>query len=161
MVIVWSAAAVVFLIIEAATAGLASVWFAAGAIGALISALFSAPVWLQTVWFILISGVTLWFTRPLARKYVNSRRQPTNADRVIGTEAYVTETIDNIKGSGTVSVSGKIWTARSVSGEIIEKGSRVTAKEISGVKLMVIPIPPEAEEPVETYKAETYKQEEE
>ena len=139
MVAVWAVAAVVFFIIEAATAGLASIWFAAGALAALVSALFNAPLWLQIVWFVVISGVALWFTRPLARKYVNSRRQPTNADRVIGTEGYVTERIDNIKGSGTVSVSGKLWTARSLSGEIIEVGTLVTAREINGVKIMVEP----------------------
>lgn len=142
MVIFWSAAIVVFLIVEAATFGLASIWFAIGAAGALISALFGAPIWLQIVWFVLISAVTLWLTRPLAAKYVNSRRQATNADRVIGAEGYIVDPIDNITGKGSVSVGGKMWSARSDSGEPIEKGALVKVLRIEGVKLFVVPAVP-------------------
>ena len=137
MITFWSAAIVIFLVIEGVTAGLASIWFAIGSAAALISALFGAPVWLQIVWFVIISGVTLFFTRPLAKKYVNSRIVPTNADRLIGMEGIVTECIDNLKGTGLVSIDGKTWTARSAGDEIIEKGAKVNALEISGVKLIV------------------------
>jgi membrane protein implicated in regulation of membrane protease activity len=137
MIAFWSAAIVIFLVIEGVTAGLASIWFAIGSAAALISALFGAPVWLQIVWFVIISGVTLFFTRPLAKKYVNSRTVPTNADRLIGMEGIVTERIDNLKGAGLVAIDGKTWTARSARDEIIEKGAKVNALEISGVKLIV------------------------
>lgn len=137
MIALWSAAIVVFLIIEGVTAGLASIWFAIGSAAALVSALFGAPVWLQIVWFVLISGVTLFFTRPLAKKYVNSRTVPTNADRLIGMEGIVTERIDNLEGTGMVYIDGKTWTARSAGDEIIEKGAKVNALEINGVKLIV------------------------
>ena len=137
MIAFWSAAIVIFLVIEGVTAGLASIWFAIGSAAALISALFGAPVWLQIVWFVIISGVTLFFTRPLAKKYVNSRAVPTNADRLIGMEGIVTERIDNLKGTGLVAIDGKTWTARSAGDEIIEKGAKVNALEISGVKLIV------------------------
>jgi membrane protein implicated in regulation of membrane protease activity len=137
MVAIWAVAAVVFLIIEGITAGITSIWFALGALAALVSALFGAPLWLQVIWFIIISGVTLWLTRPLAKKYVNAKSQPTNADRIIGTEGYVTERIDNIAATGAVSIGGKIWTARSITGESIEPGALVLARNIDGVKLIV------------------------
>lgn len=137
MIALWSAAIVVFLIIEGVTAGLASIWFAIGSAAALVSALFGAPIWLQIVWFVIISGVTLYFTRPLAKKYVNSKTVPTNADRLIGMEGIVTERIDNLEGTGMVSIDGKTWTARSAGDEIIEKGAKVNALEINGVKLIV------------------------
>ena len=137
MVAIWAAAAVIFLIIEGVTAGLSSIWFALGALGALISALFGAPLWLQIVWFIVISAVTLWLTRPLARKYVNARKQPTNADRIIGMEGYVTERIDNVAATGTISIGGKLWTARSLTGDPIEAGALVLARNIDGVKVIV------------------------
>lgn len=144
MVVIWSVAAVIFLIIEGVTAGLASIWFALGALAALISALFGAPLWLQVIWFIVISGVTLWLTRPLAKKYVNSKSQPTNADRIIGTEGYVTEKIDNIAATGTVSIGGKLWTARSLTGEPIGVGALVLARNIEGVKVIVEAVNKEA-----------------
>lgn len=137
MSIVWVVIMVVFLVVEAATAGLTCIWFAIGALAALIAALFGAPIWLQLVWFFVVSVVTLYFTRPLVLKYLNSRSQPTNADMVIGKEALVTEAIDNVESAGAVAVGGKVWTARSENGEPIEVGSIVTVLRIEGVKLIV------------------------
>lgn len=137
MSVVWVVVMVIFLVIEAATAGLTCIWFAIGALAALIAALFGAPIWLQLVWFFVVSVVTLYFTRPLVLKYVNSRSQPTNADMVIGKEALVTEAIDNVESAGAVAVGGKVWTARSENGEPIEVGSIVTVLRIEGVKLIV------------------------
>lgn len=139
MTIVWLALIVVFLIVEGATAGLASIWFAFGALIALAGELLHAPLWLQIALFIVASVAALLVTRPLARKYVNPKIQPTNADMVIGVEARVTERIDNIEGTGAVAVGGKIWTARSAAGELIEKDSLITVRKIEGVKLIVDP----------------------
>ena len=139
MTIFWASAAVLFLIIEAATVGIASIWFALGSLCALVAALLGAPLWLQIAWFIVISIATLIFTRPFVKRFVHAKRQPTNADRVIGSVCKVTETIDNIAGTGCVSADGKLWSARSVDGIVIEEGSLVEIKEIQGVKLMVIP----------------------
>lgn len=138
MIIFWAAATVVFLVIEAVTVGLASIWFALGSLCALISALLGAKLWLQVVWFVLISVATLVITRPLVKKYVNSRSQPTNADRLIGATIRVDETIDNLAGTGAASVDGKVWTARSLDGSVIESGSLAVIKDIQGVKLMVV-----------------------
>ena len=137
MSIVWLALMVLLLILEAATAGLTSIWFALGALAALIASLFGGALWLQLVWFFAVSLLTLWLTRPLALKYLNSRRVATNADRVIGAEAVVTEDIDTVAGSGAVHVDGHEWTARSGSGANIAKGAVVRVERIEGVKLIV------------------------
>lgn len=137
MSIVWLVLMVLLLILEAATAGLTSIWFALGALAALIASLFGGALWLQLAWFLAVSVLTLWLTRPLALKYLNSRRVATNADRVIGAEAVVTEDIDNIAGSGAVHVDGHEWTARSGSGANIAKGAVVRVERIEGVKLIV------------------------
>lgn len=137
MSIVWLALMVLLLILEAATAGLTSIWFALGALAALIASFFGGALWLQLVWFFAVSLLTLWLTRPLALKYLNNRRVATNADRVIGAEAVVTEDIDNIAGSGAVHVDGHEWTARSGSGANIAKGAVVRVERIEGVKLIV------------------------
>lgn len=137
MTLLWGAAAVVFFIIEAATISLAGIWFAIGAVCAMITALLGAPVWLQVVWFVLISVILLIATRPLAKKYVNGRRQPTNADRLLGQTVRVTERIDNIDGTGAAFADGKTWTARSEDDSIIEPGALVEVRRIEGVKLIV------------------------
>jgi membrane protein implicated in regulation of membrane protease activity len=139
MTVLWIAAIVVLVIIEAATVGLTTIWFAVGALAALIAALCGAAIWLQVVWFLAVSIATLIFTRPLVKKYVDTLVQPTNADMAIGMEGYVTEDVDNVRAQGAVSVGGKLWTARSESGEPIPAGTLIRGVRIEGVKLFVEP----------------------
>ena len=138
-VIFWAVAVVAFIILELATVGLASIWFALGALCALIAALLGAPLWLQIVWFVVISVATLLLTRPLAKKYINSRTMATNADRVIGSRAVVKERIDGLAGTGAVLADGKMWSARTVDGSSVDPGTVVTVREIRGVMLIVEP----------------------
>ncbi|MBR5344104.1 MAG: NfeD family protein [Oscillospiraceae bacterium] len=135
---IWVGAIILFLIVEAAIPGLISIWFAVGAVPALISALVGGPVWLQVVLFIVASVAALFLTRPLAKKYVNSRVQPTNADMLIGQDCVVKETVDNLQGTGAVAIGGKIWTARTeAEGEILPESSIAEVLRIDGVKLIV------------------------
>lgn len=138
MSVIWLIAMVILLIVEAMVPGLISIWFAIGALAALISALFHAPVWLQLVWFFAISILTLVLTRPFVKKYVNSRVTPTNADVVIGKDAVVTERIDNLHAQGAVMLDGKVWTARTEKEQVtVEAGETVRVLRIEGVKLIV------------------------
>lgn len=134
----WVAALVVFLIVEAVTAGLVSIWFVFGSLVALICAALGAAVWLQIFWFVIVSVATLVLTRPLVKRYVDSRSVATNADRSIGRAAVVTERIDNLAATGAVKLDGIVWTARSTDDAVaIETGERVTVRAIEGVKLIV------------------------
>ena len=134
----WVAALVVFLIVEAVTAGLVSIWFVFGSLVALICAALGAAVWLQIFWFVIVSVATLVLTRPLVKRYVDSRSVATNADRSIGRAAVVTERIDNLAATGAVKLDGVVWTARSTDDAVaIEAGERVTVRAIEGVKLIV------------------------
>ncbi len=137
MLIFWIAAIAVFLIIEAATANLVTVWFAVGSAAALLAERLGAAVWLQALVFIAVSLGVLFALRPFTRRFVNAKKQPTNADRVLGSVCPVTENIDNIAGTGAVNVDGKSWTARSRDGLNIETGALVRPVAIEGVKLIV------------------------
>lgn len=137
MSVLWLIAMIVLLIIEAVVPGLISIWFALGALAALVAALFHAPFWLQVVWFLVVSVLTLLLTRPFVKKYVNNRVTPTNADMVIGKEAVVTEAIDNLQEKGAVRLEGKIWTARMANDNAgAEVGETVRILRIEGVKLI-------------------------
>lgn len=137
MTMFWIIAMVAFLVIEGVTVGITSIWFALGALCAMISAMLDAPVWLQITIFLVVSAVSLYFTRPLVKKHINGKVVPTNADMLIGKECRVMETIDNIAGTGAVYVDGKTWTARGVSDDVIAEGELVKAERIEGVKLIV------------------------
>ena len=135
--VIWAIAIVVFLVVEWIVPGLVSLWFAIGAVPALIAALLGAPMWLQVVWFIVVSVIALAVTRPLAKKYVNSKASHTNADMVIGQDCVVKETINNVEACGCAAIQGKEWTARSEDGSIIPAGSIAEVVRIEGVKLIV------------------------
>ena len=136
--IFWLVAVIALGVLEAVTVGLVSVWFAVGALAALISSLFGGPLWLQILLFIVVSALALVITRPLVKKYFNKEsHKATNADMVIGEEAHVTEVINNLQATGAVRCMGKEWTARSEDGDIIEKNEIVTVVKIEGVKLIV------------------------
>ena len=142
MTAVWLVAMIVLLVVEGMAPGLVSIWFALGALAAMISAMLKAPLWLQIVWFVAVSALSLLLTRPLAKKYVNAHTTATNADMAIGRDCVVTEEIDNIRGTGAVTVGGKIWTARMASPDgKAAKGETLRVLRIEGVKLIVEEIP--------------------
>lgn len=133
----WLGAVVLFGAVEAATAGLVSIWFAAGAVAGLIAAWLGAGVAVQVVLFAVVSAAALAVTRPLVRRYAAGKAVPTNLDRVLGDTGRVTETIDNARSAGAVYVDGKTWTARSDDGAVIPQGTTVKILRMEGVKLFV------------------------
>jgi membrane protein implicated in regulation of membrane protease activity len=137
MTIVWTAAIILFGVVEAVTAGLVCIWFVAGALVALVAAFVDAPLSVQIILFLVVSAAALALTRPVLRKITNATATPTNADRVLGEFAKVTETIDNENSTGAVYVDGKTWTARSTDGSVIPAGERVCIESMEGVKLLV------------------------
>lgn len=135
--IIWIVAIVIFGVAEAVTAGLTSIWFVLGGVAALIAAICNGPVWLQIALFFVVSIATLAATRPLVARLMKKDIKPTNADRVLGGSARVTERIDNDVPTGAVYIDGKTWSARSSTGEIIEPDAMVRVVRMEGVKLYV------------------------
>ena len=137
-IIFWLVLLVVLIAAEIATMGLTTIWFAGGALVAVIAAALNAPLYLQITLFLAVSVLLLMFTRPLAMKYFNNERIKTNAESLVGKLAVVEEDIDNLRAQGEVAVSGQHWTARSTQDEVcIPKGKIVVICGISGVKLIV------------------------
>ena len=137
--IVWLALMVMLILLEASTVTLVCIWFAAGALVALIASLLGAQLWLQMVLFFLVSVALLLLLRPITRKHFNPRLTKTNVDSVIGSTGVVTAAIDNNMAAGTVKLGAMEWTARSTSGQVIEAGMLVTVDKIEGVKAFVSP----------------------
>lgn len=135
---VWLAVLLLSFVLEAVTVSLTSIWFSFGALAALVGLMIGAQIWLQIVLFVVVFAAAVYFTRPLAKKYVNSRKKPTNADRVLEMTGVVTEEINNLNNTGAVSAGGKLWTARSLYWESIPVGTAVKPIRIDGVKLIVV-----------------------
>lgn len=140
-IITWFGIMLAFLVVEAACPlHLVSIWFAAGSLVAMIGAALHAEIWLQIVLFLVVSATLLASLWPFTRKMLNPKLEKTNVDAVVGQRGHVTEDIDNIDAIGQVKLGGVYWTARSVSGKPIPKGSLVQVERIEGVKAFVSPV---------------------
>ncbi len=135
--IIWLVLLVVFLIVEASTVTMVSLWFACGALAAMLISMLHAPLWLQITAFLVVSGVMLALLRPLARKHFTPKLVKTNVDSVIGSAGLVTAAIDNVAARGQVKLNGMEWTARSTSGAPIAEGTMIRVDRIEGVKVYV------------------------
>lgn len=135
--IIWAVMIVLFGVFEAITFQLVSIWFVVGSIAALIASFFGLEFIWQVLIFVIVSALALIITRPLVKKYINVKKLPTNADKVIGQIGVVVEEINNLDSTGQVKADGKIWTARSTDDTIIPNGAKVKIEKIDGVKLIV------------------------
>lgn len=134
MAIDWFILFLILLFIEIVTINLVSIWFAIGAVGAMICTFFTDSIVLQTLVFIVVSIIALLITKPLIKKFRKREVIPTNLDRVVGKIAVVTKKI-SLNNYGEVKVLGSFWTA--VSDCDIEVGNNVIVQAIDGVKLIV------------------------
>ncbi|MBE6957517.1 MAG: NfeD family protein [Ruminococcaceae bacterium] len=133
----WLVALIALIVGEAATAGLVCIWFAAGALGSLLVAVFGGAIWLQIAVFLVLSALALALVRPIAARLLQPGKVATNADRILGKTAVVIQAIDNIQGTGQVKVAGQVWSARSGYDVVIPVGTEVVIQRIEGVKVFV------------------------
>ncbi len=129
---------IILIVIEIVTVGLATIWFAIGALTAIIVSLFGGGPLLQLAAFLSVSFGMLIFTRPFAVKYINSTRTRTNYEGIIGKVVRITQNVDNIAETGCAIVNGQEWTVRAVKqGSKIALGDLAKVVDIKGVKLIV------------------------
>jgi len=140
MTLVWFGLLAVFLTLEGATAAMVSVWFAGGALAAMVTTLLTDEAWLQILAFFAVSAVLLALLRPFAKRFAKPNQVATNVDSVPGKTGVVLEDIDNLAPAGQVKLDAMIWTARSTTGENISAGAVVKVDRIEGVKLYVTKI---------------------
>ena len=138
--IVWLVVMILFICAEAASVSMTSLWFAAGALTAMIASLLGAQLWLQAVLFVVVSAVLLLLLRPVAKKYFIPKLVRTNVEAVVGMEGIVTSQVDNLRATGSVKLGALEWSARSTSGEPIAPGTQVRVDRVEGVKAFVTPV---------------------
>ena len=135
MIWVWIGVFVIMVIAEAATCvSLTSIWFAFGALAAIIPAAFGAPVWIQIICFAAVGFITIATLRPYMKKYISPKVVKSGLEEIVGKTAVAVEEIS--KTSGVVTVDGQLWTART-SGEPIDAEEECTIVKMDGIKLIV------------------------
>ncbi len=138
LVFVWLVAVIVFLGVEISTVTLTSIWFAAGALAAMLVAMFNGNLIVQVIAFLIVAFGLLYATKPWSKKFIDTKKVSTNADRAIGQEVRVVERVSNLDQTGKAFVHGMEWTVRTEDDNIIiEQGELVRVLRIAGVKLIV------------------------
>lgn len=144
MSITWLIAFVVFLVVEGMTASLTSIWFAGGALAALVAQVCGAPLRPQLAVFVVVSFGLFLMVRPFTSRYLHKKKTDTNVDSFKGRKAVVKERIDNEAGTGSAILAGETWLARAASdGETFEPNTVVVITAVSGAKLIVKAVQPE------------------
>lgn len=134
---VWIAFIVAMLFIEAYTTNLVSIWFAVGALGAVLAKVLGLSLIVQLCVFVVVSGASLAIAWPFIKKYRSAKKEATNADALIEKTGIVTEEITSDKFAGKVKIAGQEWSAVSSDGSDIGCGEKIKVLQISGVKLVV------------------------
>ncbi len=135
--LIWIILAVIFATIELATVGILTIWFAIGAVAAAIGSMFGLNIFIQFVIFLVVSIGLLYFTRPIAEKYLKVGKQKTNMDSIVGEKAVIIATEAPCK-TGQAKIRGQVWSFEgSNSSDQFEIGEEVIVKKIEGVRLLV------------------------
>lgn len=135
--VIWILGIIVFIILEAVTYQLVSIWFAVGALGGLVASFVGVNFYVQMAVFIAVSFIFILCLRPISMKFLKPKNIKTNAQSLVGKEVLITSDVDNIKGLGEGKTDGKVWTVRSIDNSQIVKGEVAVIEKIEGVKLIV------------------------
>jgi len=143
--VLWVIGAVLLAILELMTQNLVCVWFIGGCLAGVVTDLLGWNVWLQFLAFVVVSALLVAAIRPFVKKFVMPKITPTNADTILGKEAYLTEGVNNLMGMGALRLEGKEWSVRSATGEPLPEGTLVRIVGLEGVKVLVerVPVPTE------------------
>lgn len=136
MMILWIILIVFFIASDALTGTLMTIWFAIGAFVALVVSLLGIGVSWQIIFFLVVSAIMFFFTKPVAQKSLKRTLVKTNIDAITEKSGEVTKTITELE-YGEVKVDGKFWTAIAGNSMTIEKGETVDVIGVEGVKLIV------------------------
>ena len=136
-VIIWLIGIIVFVVLEAVTYQIVSIWFALGAVGGLIASLTGASFTVQMIVFIAVSVIFLICLRPVSRKLLKSKQEKTNVDSMLGKEVLITKEVDNLSGSGQGKVNGAVWTVKCADDSLIPENDIAVVEKVEGVKLIV------------------------
>jgi membrane protein implicated in regulation of membrane protease activity len=137
--VIWIIVACAFAAGEIISLGFFLAPFAGGSLLAAAVDAAGAPGFASIATFLVASALMFGFLRPVVRRHaLQPAASRTGAQALLGQSVLVLEPIDNDHGTGTVKLSGEIWTARSyLDDHPIPAGTRVEVVEIRGATALV------------------------
>lgn len=138
----WLGLAILLGVAEMFSLDLVLIMLATGAVGGLVTSLFTELVLVQFLVAIAVSVGMLAIVRPgLARRLHTGPELRIGHTRLIGTQGTVTRAVTAMD-PGEIKVSGEFWTAKPYDETLtIEAGETVDILEIRGATAYVHPVP--------------------
>ena len=135
---IWTAILIIAVVFEMMTPQLVSIWFAAGAVIALVLSAFGLPIWVQVLVFAVSSLTLLLIIKPIINKKAkqDSEGVTVAAESLVGEEAVVTKDI-LADGVGEIKERYEHYSAVSLDNEPIMQGEKVVIVELRGNKVVV------------------------
>lgn len=135
----WLIVSGIFFIAEMITVGFLVFWLGVGALVTMLFSLFIANPIVQVAIFVISSALLIFFTKPLANKFLNKDNVETNVYSIIGKQGIVTKEINPKLATGQIKVDGQIWSAKCepYESETIPEDSEVEVIRVDGVKAVV------------------------
>lgn len=134
---IWAIILVIAIVAEIATSeALVSIWFAIGALCAIVLDYFEFSITIQIIAFFAISILTLAAIRPLAARYFRGNLIATNADRLIHQRTRLIKAISEDE-YGEVRLNGVVWNVKTDENINVKLGTKVEILAIDGSKLIV------------------------
>lgn len=130
-----------FLVAEMITVGFFLFWLGVAGLLTMLLSFFISNLLIQCTFFVLVSGLLIFFTKPFVKKFVKSDTISTNAYSIVGKTGLVIATINPIKNVGQVKIGSEVWSATTLDDTmILEENTKVNVVSINGVKAIVSPV---------------------
>ncbi len=138
----WAIIGLILIVIEIFSPSFFAASLALGAFASSISAIYGASMEWQLGWFSIISTASIFFVRPLAKKYLYSAADAkTNADALIGRECMVIQDVKDLTSYGKAAIDGDEWQITAKEDVLpIKKGTKVRVVERDSIILTVEPL---------------------
>jgi len=135
----WMIVAIVLAIGEMFTTNFVLLCFSIGAlITSLLVYIFNPALAFQLFVFAVVSTILLLSVRRFFLSIIKSNdKEKTNVSALIGKQAIVLEDINNSESKGRVKIGGEDWSARTIDGESMKKGTHAIVVKIDGNKVIV------------------------
>ncbi len=138
--VIWIVLGVALAIAEAFTATFLIIFFAVGALAAGGAAALGAPLLLQGIVFVLVSGLSVAALRPVvlrhARPAIETGEMPFGIEALAGSHATVLEEVGG--EHGMIKIDGEVWQARAAdTADRMLPGERVRVVKVEGATAIV------------------------
>ncbi len=130
----WFSLGIILTVLEILLPGFIIIWFGAGAVLTAFFAIFVKNPWAQLIFFIVSSGILLFFSPKISSKVYKKKKTDVGSERFAGVTGIVVKKISP-PSPGLVKIEGEEW--RAFADTEIKENTFVEVIKVEGTHLWV------------------------